>query len=137
MSRFGQSSSFSRFKERDPIRARKRTYGEIKLHSEDAVRNCDGTARDGHRCWLGLLRPADVDGRTGYRRYAIRQADRGHRIRMLRSVEMSPEDMAIVLDGDDDTARSVMARRLRFPLAITSTRATNKTRARARRTTLA
>jgi DNA-binding transcriptional MerR regulator len=59
---------------------------------------------------IGLLRPADVDPRTGYRRYAIDQADRGHRIRMLRSVEISPEDIALVLDGDDDTARLVMER---------------------------
>jgi DNA-binding transcriptional MerR regulator len=59
---------------------------------------------------IGLLRPADVDPRTGYRRYAIEQAERGHRIRMLRSVEMSPEDMQHVLDGDDATGRAVMER---------------------------
>jgi DNA-binding transcriptional MerR regulator len=59
---------------------------------------------------IGLLRPTEVDRHTGYRRYAIDQADRGHRIRMLRSVEMSPEDMRLALDGDDATARSVMAR---------------------------
>jgi DNA-binding transcriptional MerR regulator len=59
---------------------------------------------------IALLRPVDVDQRTGYRRYAIGQADRGHRIRMLRSVEMSPEDMALVLDGDASSARLVMER---------------------------
>lgn len=59
---------------------------------------------------IGLLRPADVDPRSGYRRYALEQADRGHRVRMLRSVEMSPEDIAAVLDNDEHTARSVMAR---------------------------
>lgn len=59
---------------------------------------------------IGLLRPADVDPRTGYRRYGIGQADRAHRIRMLRSVEMPPEDMALVLDGDDAVASSILAR---------------------------
>ena len=59
---------------------------------------------------IAPLRPVDVDQRTGYRRYAIGQADRGHRIRMLRAVEMSPEDIALVLDGDADRARSVMER---------------------------
>ena len=59
---------------------------------------------------IGLLHPADVDPRSGYRRYAIGQAERAHRIRMLRSVEMSPEDMAVVLDGDDETGAAVMAR---------------------------
>jgi DNA-binding transcriptional MerR regulator len=59
---------------------------------------------------IGLLHPTDVHPRTGYRRYAIDLADRAHRIRMLRSVEMSPEDMELVLDGDEDTAGAVMAR---------------------------
>ena len=59
---------------------------------------------------IGLLRPADVDPRTGYRRYAVGQAERAHRLRMLRSVEMAPEDMALVLDGDDDVAAAALAR---------------------------
>lgn len=59
---------------------------------------------------VGLLVPADVDPRTGFRRYRIDQVDRARRVRMLRSVELSPEDIAAVLDGDDSTARVVMQR---------------------------
>jgi DNA-binding transcriptional MerR regulator len=59
---------------------------------------------------VGLLGPADVDPRTGYRRYRLDQADRAHRIRMLRAVELSPEDIAAVLDGDEASARLVMER---------------------------
>jgi DNA-binding transcriptional MerR regulator len=59
---------------------------------------------------VGLLRPADVDPRTGFRRYRLDQADRAHRVRMLRSVELSPGDIAAVLDGGDMTARLVMER---------------------------
>jgi len=59
---------------------------------------------------VGLLVPADVDPRTGYRRYRLHQADRAHRVRRLRSVELSPEDIAAVLDSDDSTARLVMQR---------------------------
>ena len=59
---------------------------------------------------VGLLVPADVDSRTGFRRYRIQQVDRASRIRMLRSVELSPDDIAAVLDSDDSSARLVMQR---------------------------
>ncbi len=59
---------------------------------------------------IGLLRPADVDPRTGYRRYRLDQAERAHRIRMLRDVELSPEDIGTVVDGDDARAGLVMRR---------------------------
>ncbi len=59
---------------------------------------------------IGLLMPADVDPTTGYRRYRIDQADRAHRIRMLRSVELSPDDIAAVLEGETAAARQVMER---------------------------
>jgi DNA-binding transcriptional MerR regulator len=59
---------------------------------------------------IGLLRPATVDGRTGYRRYSSGQVETGRRIRLLREAELSTDDIARMLDGDAAEARAVLAR---------------------------
>ena len=59
---------------------------------------------------IGLLRPAEVDSRTGYRRYSFGQVDRARRVRLLREAELSTEDIARMLDGDASDARAVLAR---------------------------
>nr|WP_273378570.1 MerR family transcriptional regulator [Actinopolymorpha pittospori] len=59
---------------------------------------------------IGLLRPADVDSRTGYRRYSSTQLDAARRIRLLREAELSTEDIARVLNGDAFDAREVLTR---------------------------
>jgi DNA-binding transcriptional MerR regulator len=60
---------------------------------------------------IGLLRPAEVDSRTGYRRYRSVQVDRARRVRLLREAELSTEDIARMLDGDAADGRAVLARR--------------------------
>lgn len=57
---------------------------------------------------IGLLRPADVDPRTSYRRYSNAQIDTARRIRLLRGAELSTEDIAKVIVGDDADAREVL-----------------------------
>ncbi len=59
---------------------------------------------------IGLVRPAEVDGRTGYRRYRFGQVDVARRVRLLREAELSTEDIARMLDGDTADARAVLAR---------------------------
>lgn len=59
---------------------------------------------------IGLLRPASVDSRTGYRRYSFGQVDTARRVRLLREAELSTEDIAKMLDGDTADARAVLAR---------------------------
>jgi DNA-binding transcriptional MerR regulator len=57
---------------------------------------------------IGLLEPAEVDARTGYRRYRRGQLERAGTIRALRSVDLPLEDVRRVLEGDDLEARSVL-----------------------------
>jgi DNA-binding transcriptional MerR regulator/predicted enzyme related to lactoylglutathione lyase len=59
---------------------------------------------------IGLVRPAEVDGRTGYRRYRFGQVDVARRVRLLREAELSTEDIARMLDGDTSDAREVLGR---------------------------
>ena len=59
---------------------------------------------------IGLVRPAEVDARTGYRRYRFGQVDIAWRVRLLREAELSTEDIAKMLDGDTADARAVLAR---------------------------
>ena len=55
---------------------------------------------------LGLLRPALVDPDTGYRYYSLAQAQEAERIRRLRSVEMSLDEIrSLLTDGDPLRAR--------------------------------
>ncbi|MEU9499188.1 MerR family transcriptional regulator [Streptomyces sp. NPDC048196] len=60
----------------------------------------------------GVLRPAQVDGATGYRRYAADQAVRAVRLRRLREAGLSLVDVAVVLDGPQDAARDVLREHL-------------------------
>jgi len=48
---------------------------------------------------IGLLRPAEVDSRSGYRRYSYAQLDTARRVRLLRAAEVSTEDIATMLDA--------------------------------------
>ncbi|WP_020580325.1 MerR family transcriptional regulator [Actinopolymorpha alba] len=59
---------------------------------------------------IGLLRPAEVDSRTGYRRYRSTQVDVARRVRLLRDAKLSTEDIARVINGDASDAREVLTR---------------------------
>jgi DNA-binding transcriptional MerR regulator len=59
---------------------------------------------------LDLLKPADVDPRTSYRRYAMSQVDTGRRIRLLREADLSTHDIRRAIGGDTDVVRDVLAR---------------------------
>lgn len=61
-----------------------------------------------HYADLGLLVPADVDPRTGYRRYSRSQVTRARRIRALRLVEPPLEEVRRVIDGEASAARAVL-----------------------------
>lgn len=56
----------------------------------------------------GLLVPAEVDPRSGYRRYAVAQLERARRIALLRRLEMPLAMVAEVIDADPDRARKVL-----------------------------
>lgn len=62
---------------------------------------------------IGLLAPADVDARTGYRRYSARQLSPLLRIVQLRDLGCALDDAAEVLGAVDETAalRRVLQRR--------------------------
>jgi DNA-binding transcriptional MerR regulator len=50
---------------------------------------------------VGLLRPAAVDPKTGYRSYEAGQAERARTIRMLRRLEFPLDDVAALLVAQD------------------------------------
>ena len=58
-----------------------------------------------HYDQLGLLQPAYVDDSTGYRWYALSQARDAVAIRRLRGFELSLEEIAEVLRGDEALLR--------------------------------
>ena len=60
---------------------------------------------------IGLLRPAEVDSRTGYRRYSYAQVDTARRVRLLREAELCTDDIATILRGDASAARVVLTER--------------------------
>lgn len=60
---------------------------------------------------IGLLEPARVDPDSGYRYYALGQANRAEAIRVLRGVDMPLDQIAEVLqaiDGSSDVVRKVL-----------------------------
>ncbi|OKH91378.1 transcriptional regulator [Streptomyces uncialis] len=64
----------------------------------------------------GVLRPARVDGDTGYRFYAEGQVERAVRVRRLRAAGVPLAEVTAVLDGDPAGARALLeahARRMR------------------------
>ena len=50
---------------------------------------------------VGLLRPAEVDGQSGYRYYRLSQANAAEAIRILRSIDMPLDEIAAVLAQDE------------------------------------
>ena len=54
---------------------------------------------------LDLLRPADIDGSSGYRRYRIEQLETARAIARLRELEMSLDEIREVLAIDDPAER--------------------------------
>jgi DNA-binding transcriptional MerR regulator len=54
---------------------------------------------------VGLLEPADVDGTTGYRRYALDQVSTAHLIRRLRDLDMPVAEVREVLSAPDADVR--------------------------------
>lgn len=54
-----------------------------------------------HYAEVGLLRPAAVDGATGYRLYAPEQCARADAIRRLRRLELPLDEVAELLETDD------------------------------------
>src|SRR5262245_61702279 len=54
---------------------------------------------------LGLLCPAQVDGSSGYRRYATAQVPIAQVIRRFRDLDMPLEEIRTVLNAADVTAR--------------------------------
>ena len=58
---------------------------------------------------LGLLRPAAVDGQTGYRSYSSAQVGQAEAIRTLRRLELPLDDIATLISTDDPaTVRRVL-----------------------------
>jgi DNA-binding transcriptional MerR regulator len=64
---------------------------------------------------LDLLRPADVDDTTGYRRYHRKQLETARTIARLRELELPLDEIRAVLAGDDpaDQRRVLAAHRAR------------------------
>lgn len=50
---------------------------------------------------MGLLRPAAVDGSTGYRLYTTRQLFELHRIQALRQAGLSVDEVVAIVGGED------------------------------------
>jgi DNA-binding transcriptional MerR regulator len=62
---------------------------------------------------IGLLKPADVDLNSGYRRYTAEQIVKAQIIRRFRDLEMPLEDIHVVLQAPDvDTRNRVIANHL-------------------------
>lgn len=69
---------------------------------------------------LGVLRPAIVDERSGYRLYAAGQVDEARRIRMLRGLGVPLADVRGILDGGQGAERLLDAHRRRLETRLAS-----------------
>ncbi|MFC9424415.1 MerR family transcriptional regulator [Streptomyces sp. NPDC056987] len=58
----------------------------------------------------GVLVPAQVDATTGYRSYSLDQEMRARVLRSLREAGLPLAEVMVVLDGDSDSARTVLER---------------------------
>jgi DNA-binding transcriptional MerR regulator len=58
---------------------------------------------------LGLLRPAHVDGWTGYRWYDRSQVREAVAVRRLRSLRVPLDDVAVLIRSDDESLREALA----------------------------
>lgn len=56
----------------------------------------------------GLLRPAAVDDRTGYRYYSIDQQRTAVLVRRMRDIDLPLTQIRLVLDGDQEAAAAVL-----------------------------
>lgn len=63
---------------------------------------------------IGLLRPAEVDPRTGYRHYGADQVPAAVLVGRLRGLGVVPEDIARVLAGGPDAAAALARQRDRL-----------------------
>jgi DNA-binding transcriptional MerR regulator len=75
---------------------------------------------------VGILTPADVDGVSGYRRYAATQVAAAQLIRRLRDLEMPLDDVRTVLAAADVDTRNaaITAHLARMEQRLEQTRAT-------------
>jgi DNA-binding transcriptional MerR regulator len=78
------------------------TIGEFSRITHLSVK----TLRHYHQ--VGLLAPADVDARTGYRHYTTRQIPTAQVIRRFRSLNMPVEEVKAVLDAPDLEVRNAL-----------------------------
>jgi DNA-binding transcriptional MerR regulator len=78
------------------------TIGEFSRITHLSVK----TLRHYHQ--VGLLAPADVDARTGYRRYTTGQIPIAQVIRRFRSLDMPVEEVKAVLSASDHEARNAL-----------------------------
>src|SRR5215472_8801142 len=70
----------------------------------------------------GLLLPTYVDPESGYRYYSLAQAALAARIRLLRSVDMSLEDIRAALQAPDEAAVGQLLARQQQRLSARITR---------------
>jgi DNA-binding transcriptional MerR regulator len=93
------------------------TIGEFSRITHLSVK----TLRHYHQ--VGLLEPADVDARTGYRYYTTRQIPTAQVIRRFRSLDMPVEEVKAVLSTSDHVVRNAVItthlNRLEYELAQT------------------
>lgn len=68
---------------------------------------------------VGLLRPAEVDARSGYRRYSADQLHTAVTIARLRSIGTAPDTIARILAGGPGAVAALAAERTRITDEIT------------------
>ncbi len=63
---------------------------------------------------IGLIPPAEVDLRTGYRRYKLNQVEQVHRIKTLKELGLSLDEISVILnDGlSDEQFRNLLSVRI-------------------------
>ena len=79
-----------------------------------------------HYHQVGLLVPAEVDDRTGYRRYGLGQLPRARALAALRDVGMPLGDAAAIVDATDRGARRARLAEHRRRLAEAARRAAGR-----------
>jgi DNA-binding transcriptional MerR regulator len=74
---------------------------------------------------VGVLEPAEIDGASGYRRYAVDQVTAAQLIRRFRELEMPLEEVKAVLDAPDTETRNaaIAAHLERMEVRLEQTRA--------------
>jgi DNA-binding transcriptional MerR regulator len=71
---------------------------------------------------LDLLRPAEVDAATGYRRYRTEQVETARTIRRLRDLEVPIDEIRAILGADDPSERQRLLERHRARIEARSNR---------------